>query len=125
MATQTCTHMIEAHVPPLKGQSLHLPALTAVRTYLSSLQSWLLHAWQISCATDAVSLSVYTATHEFLLVQSDHSGCLRAGWLVVLQCGYFADKFNRIHMLAFIVVVGEAPCLCTYWVSGSKGWQPC
>jgi sugar phosphate permease len=33
-----------------------------------------------------------------------------------LLCGYFADQFNRIHMLAVIVLVGEAPCLCTYWV---------
>lgn len=41
-----------------------------------------------------------------------------------LLCGYFADKFNRVHMLAFIIVLGEAPCLCTYWVSGAGyGWD--
>lgn len=35
------------------------------------------------------------------------------------QCGYLTDKVNRVYMLAFIVVAGEAPCLCTYWVSVS------
>jgi hypothetical protein len=41
-----------------------------------------------------------------------------------LQCGYFADKLNRVHLLAFIIVLGEAPCLCTYWVSEWRLWAP-
>jgi hypothetical protein len=35
----------------------------------------------------------------------------------LLQCGYLADKHNRVLLLAAIIIIGEAPCLCTYWVS--------
>jgi hypothetical protein len=37
--------------------------------------------------------------------------------LSLLQCGYLADKHNRVLLLAAIIIIGEAPCLCTYWVS--------
>lgn len=38
------------------------------------------------------------------------------------QVGYCADKFNRVKLLAFIVVLGEAPCLSTYWVRLGVSW---
>uniref|UniRef100_A0A383W382 Major facilitator superfamily (MFS) profile domain-containing protein n=1 Tax=Tetradesmus obliquus TaxID=3088 RepID=A0A383W382_TETOB len=38
-----------------------------------------------------------------------------------LLCGYLADTHNRVLMLAAIIIIGEAPCLCTYWVT--ELWQ--
>lgn len=45
----------------------------------------------------------------------------RACLLLPLQCGYLADKYNRVRLLVTVVIVGEAPCLATYWVS--QLWQ--
>lgn len=33
------------------------------------------------------------------------------------QAGILADKVNRRNLLFIVVVLGEAPCLATYWVS--------
>jgi hypothetical protein len=41
-----------------------------------------------------------------------------------LQCGYLADKYNRVILLFSVIVIGEAPCLGTYWVSHA-GAIPC
>jgi hypothetical protein len=39
--------------------------------------------------------------------------------LLPLQCGYLADKHNRVLLLAAIIIIGETPCLATYWVRGA------
>jgi len=36
------------------------------------------------------------------------------------QCGYFTDKVNRVHLLFIIVLVGQGPCVATYFVSSSR-----
>lgn len=33
-----------------------------------------------------------------------------------LQVGWLADSTNRRNLLFWVVVMGEAPCLATYWV---------
>ncbi|KAF6255108.1 major facilitator superfamily domain-containing protein [Scenedesmus sp. NREL 46B-D3] len=53
-------------------------------------------------------------------------GYLMAAFFLVgapaaLLCGYLADKHNRVLLLAAIIIIGEAPCLCTYWVT--RLWQ--
>eukprot|EP00878_Enallax_costatus_P045766 GHUV01055247.1.p1 GENE.GHUV01055247.1~~GHUV01055247.1.p1 ORF type:complete len:296 (+),score=80.51 GHUV01055247.1:482-1369(+) len=49
-------------------------------------------------------------------------GYLMAAFFLVgapaaLVCGWLADKHNRIRLLVAIIVIGETPCLCTYWVT--------
>jgi len=38
-----------------------------------------------------------------------------------LVIGYLADKTNRVRLLAVVVVIGEGPCLATFWVK--TFWQ--
>lgn len=37
------------------------------------------------------------------------------------QVGWLTDKVNRRNLLFAVVVMGEAPCLCTYFVT--EYWQ--
>ncbi|KIZ04154.1 major facilitator superfamily MFS-1 [Monoraphidium neglectum] len=36
-------------------------------------------------------------------------------------CGWLTDKVNRVHLLFAIIIIGQGPCLCTYFVT--TFWQ--
>jgi len=41
-----------------------------------------------------------------------------------LQVGAMADRFNRRYLLFVIIIIGEAPCLLTYWVGRQGAPRP-
>jgi MFS family permease len=42
-------------------------------------------------------------------------------WVLSVQAGYLMDRHNRVHLLIGCVVLGEAPCLATLFVT--RFWQ--
>eukprot|EP00775_Hariotina_reticulata_P010191 gene10191-10352_t len=96
----------------------YMVALVSVMTALLCADQNLL-APNLSAAAEYFNLT--DAQKDTIL-----GGYLMAAFFIVgapsaLVCGYLADKYNRVILLFSVIIIGEAPCLGTYWVT--ELWQ--
>lgn len=93
---------------------MHLAPLTRPWPSLAEIHQPLPPSVQLTAA--ARDLGLDAAQRDTWL-----GGYVQAAFFVVgvpsaLIVGYLADRADRIKLLLMVVVVGHAPCLCTYWV---------
>lgn len=77
-----------------------------------------------SAAATAALLSIKSNAFVNVSIMFSRGNRVALFLLWHVQCGWLTDRYNRVHLLFLVIIIGEAPCLCTYWVSGeSRAFQ--